>query len=113
MPVDPSSANEYSARRTISEAFSQQFTMDPLFAPHAEICFQSIETLGEGGMGRVQRVKDRRMERFAALKTLLNPKDTGQILRFQREMKLMARLEHPSIPTVYEGGVTAGVFTTC
>src|SRR5437867_9001352 len=65
--------------------------------------------LGRGGMAAVYLAHDLRHDRPVALKVLhselaatLGPE------RFQREIKLAARLQHPHILTVHDSGETAG-----
>lgn len=70
---------------------------------------QHLEKLGEGGMGVVLRVNDRRLNRDAALKILKSDVSNEEMeRRFLREAKITAQLDHPSIPPVYEIGHTSG-----
>src|SRR6476661_9375261 len=65
--------------------------------------------LGRGGMATVWLARDLKHERPVALK-VLHP-DLAATLgpeRFQREIKLAARLQHPHILTVYDSGDAAG-----
>jgi TolB-like protein/tetratricopeptide (TPR) repeat protein len=65
--------------------------------------------LGRGGMATVYLALDLRHDRPVALK-LLHPglaADTGND-RFQREIRLAARLQHPHVLTVYDSGEAAG-----
>jgi len=79
----------------------------PSFAPHSEFAFERLEVLGEGGMGVVHRVLDKRLGREAALKVLrAETRSWGN--RFRREIEITAKLDHPAIPAVYEAGTTAG-----
>lgn len=55
-------------------------------------------------MGIVHRVRDQRLGREAALKVLRDGKDENSVARFKREAKLTARLDHPSIPPIFEFG---------
>ena len=67
--------------------------------------FQSPELVGEGGSGSVFRVLDPRLERDVALKVLHDTDDKERYIeRFEREAVTTGRLEHPSIPPVYEYG---------
>jgi len=65
---------------------------------------------GRGGMGRTLRARDRRLGREVAIKELLDGKDLPPAFRqaardrFEREARLTARLQHPAIVTIYEGG---------
>ncbi|MGE5230748.1 MAG: serine/threonine-protein kinase, partial [Deltaproteobacteria bacterium] len=65
--------------------------------------------LGRGGMATVYLARDVKHERPVALKVLL-PELAASLGsdRFQREIKLAARLQHPHILTVHDSGETAG-----
>jgi eukaryotic-like serine/threonine-protein kinase len=65
--------------------------------------------LGRGGMATVYLARDLKHERPVALKVLL-PKPAASLGadRFQREIKLAARLQHPHILTVNDSGEAAG-----
>jgi len=70
----------------------------------------AYEVLGEiarGGMGRILRARDRRLDRLVAIKQLLTPGSRLAAL-FEREVRITARLQHPSIVSVYEAGVLPG-----
>lgn len=65
--------------------------------------YEILGQLGKGGMGEVYRAKDLKLEREVALK-LLPPQvvnDREALLRFQREAKTLASLNHPSIVTIH------------
>jgi serine/threonine-protein kinase len=68
-----------------------------------------VSVLGEGGMGTVwlARRSDGRFEGSAAVK-LLNAALVGQtgIERFAREGRMLARLTHPAIASLYDAGVS-------
>jgi serine/threonine protein kinase len=57
----------------IEAALRAIHAQDPLFSPHSSTAFEILERLGEGGMGTVFEVRDRRTGRRAALKVLNNP----------------------------------------
>jgi serine/threonine-protein kinase len=65
--------------------------------------------LGRGGMAVVYLAQDLRHDRPVALKVLL-PELAAALgpERFQREIKLAARLQHPHILTVHDSGDAAG-----
>jgi predicted Ser/Thr protein kinase len=70
-----------------------------------------LELLGCGGMGIVYKVRQKHLDRLAALK-ILPPSvahDPAFAERFQREAKSLAKLNHPHIVTVYDFGQTFGV----
>jgi TolB-like protein len=65
--------------------------------------------LGRGGMATVYLAHDLRHDRSVALKVLHS--HLGHALgpeRFQREIRLAARLQHPNILTVHDSGEAAG-----
>src|SRR3989475_3882068 len=65
--------------------------------------------LGRGGMATVYLAKDLRHDRPVAFK-VLHP-ELAQALgpeRFQREIRMVARLQHPHILTVLDSGESAG-----
>jgi ABC-type multidrug transport system ATPase subunit len=69
-----------------------------------------IEALiGQGGFGRVYRVFDQKLERIVALKVLTLPQGRlaggEKVLRFEDEVRAVARLDHPSIVPVYDAGL--------
>jgi ABC-type multidrug transport system ATPase subunit len=69
-----------------------------------------IEALmGQGGFGRVYRVFDQKLERIVALKVLTLPQGRlaagEKVLRFEEEVRAVARLDHPSIVPVYDAGL--------
>ncbi|MEK7485210.1 MAG: tetratricopeptide repeat protein [Planctomycetota bacterium] len=68
-----------------------------------------LETLGEGGMGIVERVQDTLLEREVALKRIkdqnpliLTKAQKIKLWRFQKEARLTAVLEHPNIIPLYD-----------
>jgi TolB-like protein len=65
--------------------------------------------LGRGGMATVYLAQDLKHDRPVALKVLLP--ELGASLgpdRFQREIRLAARLQHPHVLSVHDSGETAG-----
>lgn len=65
------------------------------------IVFGSPTELASGGMGRITRAFDRRLGREVAVKEML---DQGLRARFEREVWITARLQHPAIVPIYEAG---------
>ncbi|MEO6872040.1 MAG: protein kinase [Chthoniobacterales bacterium] len=71
--------------------------------------FELIHELGRGGMGAVwlARRADRRFEQQVAIKLLKRGTDTEEVLRrFHEERQILARLEHPGIARLLDGGET-------
>jgi Tol biopolymer transport system component len=65
--------------------------------------FRLVEKIGEGGMGEVWRAVDTTLDREVAVKVIPAPfaGDRERLARFEREAKLLAALNHPSIAAVY------------
>lgn len=70
------------------------------------------QKLGEGGMGEVYRARHGLMRRDSAIKLLRKERaDETDLLRFEREVQLTARLTHPNTITIFDYGRTHdGVF---
>ena len=66
--------------------------------------YQVIGEHGRGGIGRVFRAHDLELGRDIAIKELLSRGPVSE-LRFHREARITARLEHPGIVPVYEAGL--------
>jgi serine/threonine protein kinase len=71
-----------------------------------------VELLGQGGMGAVYKVRQRDLDRWAALKVLPDEvaHDPNFAERFQREARALALLGHQHIVIVYEFGQRDGVY---
>jgi Tol biopolymer transport system component len=65
--------------------------------------FEIVALIGAGGMGEVYRARDTRLDRDVALKVLPADltSDRDRIVRFEREAKTLASLNHPHIAHVY------------
>ena len=64
--------------------------------------------LGRGGMGEVWEAEraDGQFEQTVALKLLKRGMDSEEVLRrFRRERQILARLEHPNIARLFDGGL--------
>lgn len=68
--------------------------------------YRILGLLGEGGMGRVYRALERSPPREVALKVAGLP-TRAALERFEREIELLAQLEHPGIARLYATGVDA------
>jgi eukaryotic-like serine/threonine-protein kinase len=68
--------------------------------------FSLVEKIGEGGMGRVFKARDSRLDRFVAIKMLTDDRvaDADRRARFIQEAKAASALNHPNIITIYEIG---------
>ncbi len=66
--------------------------------------YRIIEQLGQGGMATVYKAYHAALDRYVAIKAL-HPAfgdDQSFLSRFQREARLVAKLEHPNIVPVYD-----------
>ena len=65
-----------------------------------------VRELARGGMGRIWIADDARLSRRVAIKELLEGSGSRGA-RFERELSLTSRLEHPSIVSIHDGGTWA------
>lgn len=68
--------------------------------------YEILEELGRGGFATVYKARDHELDRLVALK-ILHPfwqQDNIFALRFHREARKAAGLQHPNIITIYEAG---------
>jgi len=65
--------------------------------------YEIVDAIGVGGMGEVYRARDTRLDRMVALKVLPQAftRDAARLSRFEREAKVLASLNHPSIATIH------------
>src|SRR5262245_539642 len=71
--------------------------------------YKILREIGRGGMGRVYLAEraDGQFEQTVAIKILKRGLDTDEVLqRFLRERQILARLEHPNIARLLDGGAT-------
>lgn len=69
--------------------------------------FEDLTLLAEGGMGRIFKALDTRLQRRVALK-LLRREDPELAARFLREATIQAQVEHPHVCRIYEAGEWMG-----
>ena len=88
----------------------QQSSAEEAF-PHVE-GYRITGRLGEGGMGTVWHARQLGTNRDVALKLLGKGAFASERARhrFEREVELCARLEHPCIAGIYDSGVHRGVY---
>jgi Tol biopolymer transport system component len=70
--------------------------------------YEVVGSLGAGGMGEVYRARDTQLDRAVALKVLPQAfsADPDRLMRFTREAKALAALNHPNIAAIY--GIESG-----
>jgi len=73
--------------------------------------YQIVEPLGEGGMATVYKAFDPSLERYVAIKIIraVNQIDSDFLIRFQREARALAKLDHPYILKVLDYGEENGI----
>ena len=64
--------------------------------------------LGRGGAGEVYRGFDRTLHRHVAIKVLRDGQGAEQAARFAREVRLLARLQHPHLIPLYDAALGDG-----
>jgi serine/threonine protein kinase len=87
----------------------------PARPPEAAAAFpqlEIVELVGHGGMGVVYKARQPRLDRLVALKLLPQSlaADAAFAERFNREARVLARLNHPNIVTVHDFGQSGGFF---
>lgn len=66
--------------------------------------YRIVEQLGQGGMATVLKAYHAELDRYVAIK-VLHPaflEDSSFLARFQREARLVAKLDHPNIVPIYD-----------
>src|SRR4051794_27949998 len=65
--------------------------------------YRIVEKIGEGGMGAVYRAVDEMLEREVAIKAIRPElaREPEIVERFRAEAKILARIHHPAIATIY------------
>ena len=99
--LGPPEEIEISQTKTL-ETPVEELTRGTIFAGRYEI----IEELGKGGMGKVYRVYDKKIEGEIALK-LIKPEiaaDKKTIERFRNELKLAREISHRNVCRMYDLG---------
>ncbi len=95
----PWESKDVSFTKTL-ETPTQRLALGTLFAERYEV----LEKLGQGGMGVVYRVRDRKLDEEMALK-VLKPEiaaHTETIERFKNELKFARRIAHRNVCKMYD-----------
>jgi eukaryotic-like serine/threonine-protein kinase len=96
------------AENTLAAGHADYPSLVEISTAHSEI----TRELAHGGMGRIRVARDRRLGRSAAIKEVVVP-DGELAQRFEREARIRARLQHPSIVAIYEAGVWGNGAPVC
>lgn len=70
--------------------------------------YQILEKIGEGASGAVYRAYQASLDRSVAIKFVTRADDSGRaerLERFQREARLLAKVAHPHVLSVYDAGL--------
>jgi Tol biopolymer transport system component len=91
-------AGNFIAAPALAQTAGSSWSVGQRFA-HYEV----LAPLGAGGMGEVYRARDRQLGREVAIKILprLFATDPDRRIRFEREARLLASLNHPHIGAIY------------
>lgn len=89
-------------------------TNDPLIGQQLGD-YKIVDVVGRGGMGRVYKGHDEKLQRYSAVKVFDAEGVVGDDLdeyreRFQREARAVARLRHPNIVDVYQFGQSGSLY---
>src|SRR5205085_8565002 len=85
--------------------------LETLLRPGAVIPgYEILDLIGKGGMGAVYSARQKNLDRLVAIKTILLNRlgQAGAMARFEKEARVLARLRHPNIVTVYDFGCHEG-----
>ncbi len=68
--------------------------------------YEVVALIGRGGMARVWKARHRRMNRIVAIKVMAGTSASAAMFgdRFQREVEVLANLNHPNIAVAYDAG---------
>ena len=72
--------------------------------------YEILAPIGAGGMGKVYKAKDHKLDRYVVVK-VLRPEladDPERLRRFEQEARAASALNHPNIVTVHDLGEHEG-----
>lgn len=78
--------------------------------PHTLGRYQLLAVIGRGAFGTVYRALDMQLQREVAIKLLTRGRDDPDaVARLEREAVALAKLRHPNVLTIFDGGAVMGV----
>jgi WD40 repeat protein/serine/threonine protein kinase len=103
--VDPADTASFATRAAEPSAAPRESSAAP-----GEVVgqYKLVQEIGEGGMGTVFLAQQQDpVKRFVALKIIKAGMDSRSVLaRFEAERQALARMDHPNIAKVFDGGAT-------
>ncbi len=96
-----------SAGSTTGSSSTGDSTLGTLFGNRYEI----VSILGQGGMGRVYKARDRELDRLIALKTIRLDTVEGpeEVARFKQELLLASKVTHKNVVRIFDLGEAEGI----
>jgi serine/threonine protein kinase len=97
----PDSNQENASRPHLGTGFHQHVRFDL-----SEIAdrYKILGVIGEGGMGKIFRAVQVKLNREVAIKVMTSPEDEDSIRRFILESSITAKLDHPNIVQIFDFG---------
>ncbi|MEE3182188.1 MAG: serine/threonine-protein kinase, partial [Planctomycetota bacterium] len=80
---------------------------DHISIPAGEKKYGVREEVGRGGMGKIVKIWDQELNRFLAMKLILDGTagDPERVSRFVQEAQVMGQIDHPGIVPIHDFGV--------
>ena len=83
---------------------------EPTNLPHVFGRYRLEAIIGRGAFGAVYRASDQQLQRNVAVKLLRRGRASDDaVVRLQREAHALAKLRHPNVLTIFDGGALFGV----
>ena len=109
----PQTAEQF-ARELVRQQKLTRFQAEQIFAGQGKSLtlgnYLLLDKLGQGGMGVVLKAVHRRMNRIVALKVMsaAGMKSSNAVQRFHREVRAVAKLNHPNIVAAHDADEANG-----
>jgi len=103
------------ARSLVEEGLLTRYQVEQLLAGRARGFwlgpYRILDRLGRGGMGTVYKAVHTVMGRIVALKVIRLSviKNQQELLQFEREIRVLAQMQHPNIVMAYDADTVRGV----
>lgn len=102
----PMPASAIAPSPAATRVLNPTFEPSPSVRPVSIAGYTLLNELGRGGMGVVYKARQAMLNRYVALKMILNGEKAGpqERIRFLAEAEAVAHLQHPNIVQIYEVG---------